>query len=215
MRKSPIFFSIGLAGLVAIGAFYWAGQDKTDVEYRLAKVERGNIVKSVSASGELNAVVTVEVGSEISGQISEISVDFNSEVKAGQVIAQIDPESFEARVSQAKAELSVAKAQVAIKQAGVAQAKANLGNAGSVLAVAGAGQEISTRPFQLGTGRVWRGTAFGGAKGRTDVPKIVDWYMDGKINIDDLITHTMPLEEINDGFHLMHEGESIRSVVTF
>jgi len=215
MRKSPIFFSIGLAGLVAIGAFYWAGQDKTDVEYRLAKVERGNIVKSVSASGELNAVVTVEVGSEISGQISEISVDFNSEVKAGQVIARIDPESFEARVSQAKAELSVAKAQVAIKQAGVAQAKANLGNAGSVLAVAGAGQEISTRPFQLVTGRVWRGTAFGGAKGRTDVPKIVDWYMDGKINIDDLITHTMPLEEINDGFHLMHEGGSIRSVVTF
>ncbi len=138
MRKSPIFFSIGLAGLVAIGAFYWAGQDKTDVEYRLAKVERGNIVKSVSASGELNAVVTVEVGSEISGQISEISVDFNSEVKAGQVIARIDPESFEARVNQAKAELSVAKAQGAIKQAGVAQAKANLGNAGSVLAVAGA-----------------------------------------------------------------------------
>ncbi|MBT3989685.1 MAG: S-(hydroxymethyl)glutathione dehydrogenase/class III alcohol dehydrogenase [Rhodospirillaceae bacterium] len=84
-----------------------------------------------------------------------------------------------------------------------------------IIGVAGAGQEISTRPFQLVTGRVWRGTAFGGAKGRTDVPKIVDWYMDGKINIDDLITHTMPLEEINEGFHLMHEGESIRSVVTF
>jgi S-(hydroxymethyl)glutathione dehydrogenase/alcohol dehydrogenase len=84
-----------------------------------------------------------------------------------------------------------------------------------IIGVAGAGQEISTRPFQLVTGRVWRGTAFGGAKGRTDVPKIVDWYMDGKINIDDLITHTMPLEEINEGFHLMHEGKSIRSVVTF
>ncbi|MBT3915226.1 MAG: S-(hydroxymethyl)glutathione dehydrogenase/class III alcohol dehydrogenase [Rhodospirillaceae bacterium] len=84
-----------------------------------------------------------------------------------------------------------------------------------IIGVAGAGQEISTRPFQLVTGRVWRGTAFGGAKGRTDVPKIVDWYMEGKINIDDLITHTMPLEEINEGFHLMHEGESIRSVVTF
>ena len=84
-----------------------------------------------------------------------------------------------------------------------------------IIGVAGAGQEISTRPFQLVTGRVWRGTAFGGAKGRTDVPKIVDWYMDGKINIDDLITHTMPLEKINDGFHLMHEGESIRSVVIF
>jgi S-(hydroxymethyl)glutathione dehydrogenase / alcohol dehydrogenase len=84
-----------------------------------------------------------------------------------------------------------------------------------IIGVAGAGQEISTRPFQLVTGRVWRGTAFGGAKGRTDVPKIVDWYMDKKINIDDLITHTMPLDKINDAFHLMHEGASIRSVVTF
>ena len=84
-----------------------------------------------------------------------------------------------------------------------------------IIGVAGAGQEISTRPFQLVTGRVWRGTAFGGAKGRTEVPKIVDWYMDGKINIDDLITHTMPLEDINKGFDLMHEGKSIRSVVLF
>lgn len=84
-----------------------------------------------------------------------------------------------------------------------------------IVGVAGAGQEISTRPFQLVTGRVWKGTAFGGARGRTDVPKIVDWYMDGKINIDDLITHTMPLERINDAFDLMHSGESIRSVVTF
>ena len=84
-----------------------------------------------------------------------------------------------------------------------------------IIGVAGAGQEISTRPFQLVTGRVWRGTAFGGARGRTDVPKIVDWYMDGKINIDDLITHTMPLNEINNAFDLMHAGESIRSVVLF
>ncbi len=84
-----------------------------------------------------------------------------------------------------------------------------------IIGVAGAGQEINTRPFQLVTGRVWRGTAFGGAKGRTEVPQIVDWYMDGKINIDDLITHTMPLEQINDAFDLMHEGKSIRSVVTF
>jgi S-(hydroxymethyl)glutathione dehydrogenase/alcohol dehydrogenase len=84
-----------------------------------------------------------------------------------------------------------------------------------IIGVAGAGQEISARPFQLVTGRVWKGTAFGGAKGRRDVPKIVDWYMDGKINIDDLITHTMPLAEINDAFDLMHHGESIRSVVTF
>ena len=84
-----------------------------------------------------------------------------------------------------------------------------------IIGVAGAGQEIATRPFQLVTGRVWRGTAFGGAKGRTEVPKIVDWYMDGKINIDDLITHTMPLGEINDAFDLMHEGKSIRSVVVY
>jgi len=84
-----------------------------------------------------------------------------------------------------------------------------------IIGVAGAGQEIATRPFQLVTGRVWRGTAFGGAKGRTDVPKIVDWYMDKKINIDDLITHTMPLEDINRAFDLMHAGESIRSVVLF
>ena len=84
-----------------------------------------------------------------------------------------------------------------------------------IIGVAGAGQEISTRPFQLVTGRVWRGSAFGGARGRTDVPKIVDWYMDGKINIDDLITHTMPLDEINTAFDLMHEGKSIRSVVIY
>jgi S-(hydroxymethyl)glutathione dehydrogenase/alcohol dehydrogenase len=84
-----------------------------------------------------------------------------------------------------------------------------------IIGVAGAGQEISTRPFQLVTGRVWKGTAFGGAKSRTQVPKIVDWYMDGKINIDDLITHTMPLDKINDAFDLMHAGKSIRSVVMF
>ena len=85
----------------------------------------------------------------------------------------------------------------------------------TIIGVAPSGTEIATRPFQLVTGRVWRGTAFGGAKGRTEVPKIVDWYMDGKINIDDLITHTMPLEDINNAFHLMHEGESIRSVVIY
>jgi S-(hydroxymethyl)glutathione dehydrogenase / alcohol dehydrogenase len=84
-----------------------------------------------------------------------------------------------------------------------------------IIGVAGSGQEISTRPFQLVTGRVWRGSAFGGARGRTDVPKIVDWYMDGKIEIDRLITHTLPLEKINDAFDLMHAGKSIRSVVTF
>ena len=84
-----------------------------------------------------------------------------------------------------------------------------------IIGVAGAGAEIKTRPFQLVTGRSWRGTAFGGARGRTDVPKIVDWYVDGKIEIDSMITHTMPLEDINKGFDLMHEGKSIRSVVIF
>jgi S-(hydroxymethyl)glutathione dehydrogenase/alcohol dehydrogenase len=84
-----------------------------------------------------------------------------------------------------------------------------------IIGVAPAGAEISTRPFQLVTGRVWKGTAFGGARGRTDVPRIVDWYMDGRINIDDLITHKLPLERINEGFDLMHEGKSIRSVVEF
>jgi S-(hydroxymethyl)glutathione dehydrogenase/alcohol dehydrogenase len=84
-----------------------------------------------------------------------------------------------------------------------------------IIGVAGAGQEIKTRPFQLVTGRVWKGTAFGGAKGRTDVPKIVDWYMDGKIDIDSLITHTLPLDRIHEAFDLMHEGKSIRSVVIF
>jgi S-(hydroxymethyl)glutathione dehydrogenase / alcohol dehydrogenase len=85
----------------------------------------------------------------------------------------------------------------------------------TIIGVAGAGQEIRTRPFQLVTGRVWKGTAFGGARGRTDVPRIVDWYMDKRINIDDLITHTMPLERINEAFDLMHAGTSIRSVVLY
>ena len=85
----------------------------------------------------------------------------------------------------------------------------------TIIGVAGSGEEISTRPFQLVTGRIWKGSAFGGARGRTDVPKIVDWYMEGKINIDDLITHVMPIEQINEAFDLMKQGESIRSVVTF
>ncbi len=84
----------------------------------------------------------------------------------------------------------------------------------TIIGVAGAGEEISTRPFQLVTGRVWKGSAFGGARGRTDVPKIVDWYMDGKINIDDLITNVLPLEKINDAFNLMHDGDGIRTVIS-
>jgi len=85
----------------------------------------------------------------------------------------------------------------------------------TIIGVAGSGQEIRTRPFQLVTGRVWKGTAFGGARGRSDVPRIVDWYMDGKINIDDLITHQLPLKDINQAFNLMHAGKSIRSVVVY
>jgi S-(hydroxymethyl)glutathione dehydrogenase/alcohol dehydrogenase len=84
-----------------------------------------------------------------------------------------------------------------------------------VIGVAPSGAEIQTRPFQLVTGRVWKGTAFGGARGRTDVPKIVDWYMEGKIQIDPMITHTLTLDEINKGFDLMHAGKSIRSVVVY
>lgn len=84
-----------------------------------------------------------------------------------------------------------------------------------IIGVAAAGQEISTRPFQLVTGRVWKGSAFGGARGRTDVPKIVDWYMDGKINIDDLITNVMPVDQVNEAFDIMHRGEGIRTVLTF
>ncbi|WP_416676614.1 S-(hydroxymethyl)glutathione dehydrogenase/class III alcohol dehydrogenase [Egbenema bharatensis] len=84
-----------------------------------------------------------------------------------------------------------------------------------IIGVAGGGEEISTRPFQLVTGRVWKGSAFGGARGRTDVPQIVDWYMDGKINIDDLITNVMPIEQVNEAFDLMHDGEAIRTVLTF
>ena len=84
-----------------------------------------------------------------------------------------------------------------------------------IIGVAGAGQEIATRPFQLVTGRTWKGTAFGGARGRTDVPRIVDWYMEGRINIDDLVTHILPFDQINEGFELMRKGESIRTVVTY
>ena len=90
-----------------------------------------------------------------------------------------------------------------------------LGDRASSSASPASGQEISTRPFQLVTGRVWKGTAFGGARGRTDVPKIVDWYMEGKIRIDELITHKLALPDINQGFDLMHKGESIRSVVVY
>ena len=104
---------------------------------------------------------------------------------------------------------------VKVMRAGAGSLPSRLGRQSIVIGVAPAGAEIATRPFQLVTGRVWKGTAFGGARGRTDVPKIVDWYMDGKIEIDPMITHTLPLADINKGFDLMHAGKSIRSVVVY
>ncbi len=125
MQKKIIFLVLGAIAILAASVFYYQSADTAKIIYRTAKVERGNIIKSVSASGELNSVVTVQVGSEISGQISELFVDYNTHVKAGQVIARIDPESFQARVKQAEAELSVAMALVATRKASVLQAKAN------------------------------------------------------------------------------------------
>ena len=136
MQRGIIFIGTGLAAIIILGIFFWNEKGSTHAEYRLEEVKRGNIKKSVSASGELNAVVTVEVGSEISGQVSEILVDFNSKVKADQIIARIDPEGFIARVKQAEAELAVAKALVATRKAGIFQAIANIANAKAVLATA-------------------------------------------------------------------------------
>ena len=138
MNRPLVFAGVGLIGVILLGIFFWLGEETSGVTYRLEKLKRGDIKKSVSASGELNAVVTVEVGSEISGQVSEIIVDFNSKVKADQIIARIDPESFIARVKQAEAELAVARALVATRKASIAQAIANIGNANSVLASADA-----------------------------------------------------------------------------
>ena len=134
MQKRLAFLGIGLVAVILLGIFLWDVKGTKRVDYRLQEVKRGDIKKSVSASGELNAVVTVEVGSEISGQVSKILVDFNSKVKSNQVVARIDPESFLARVKQAEAELAVAKALVAARKASIAQAIANIGNANSVLA---------------------------------------------------------------------------------
>ena len=124
----------GLAFLLSVAFIVFAGDSAPAGKFQTAKIERGSITKSVSASGQLNPVVTVQVGSGISGQISELLVDFNSEVKSGQVIARIDPERFEGEVVKSKAELSVAKATIATKRAAVDQARANLENARSVLA---------------------------------------------------------------------------------
>lgn len=137
-RKSVVVLSVGALAIVAVAAVGLTGESENREAFRTAKVERGNVLKSVSASGELGAVITVKVGSEISGQVSALMADFNSEVKAGQVIARIDPESFEARVSQAEAELAVGEATVSIKSAAVGQARANFANARAQLKVEGA-----------------------------------------------------------------------------
>lgn len=137
MFRRRILVLLGIAVLIAAGGAVFAldREPATGETFRTAKIERGNVLKSVSASGELGAVITVQVGSEISGQVSELLADFNSKVEAGQVIARIDPESFEARVSQSRAELAVAKATVGIRNAARAQAQANLRNARAQLAV--------------------------------------------------------------------------------
>jgi HlyD family secretion protein len=137
-RKFVLLLSLCVVGAALVSYAILSGGSQETQAYNVARIERGTILKSVSASGELNAVITVQVGSEISGQISELLADFNSEVHAGQVIARIAPESFEAKVQQAQAELAVAKATVATKSAAVVQARANLDNALSVLAAAGA-----------------------------------------------------------------------------
>ncbi|MDA0239869.1 MAG: HlyD family efflux transporter periplasmic adaptor subunit [Proteobacteria bacterium] len=140
-RKSVVLLGLGAVALAGAAFAGLSGTEPETQTYRLAKVERGSILKSVSASGELASVVTVQVGSEISGQVSALNVDFNSEVKAGQVIARIDPENFEARLRQAVAEHSVAKATVQTKIAAVSQAKANVNNARAALASAQADVE--------------------------------------------------------------------------
>ena len=164
-----------------------------------AKVEPGSNVVVFGLGGiGLNVIQ----GAKMVGANKIIGVDLNSNKKA---IAEkfgmthfVNPKEIEGDLVSYLVELTEGGADYSV-----------------IIGVAGAGEEISTRPFQLVTGRVWKGTAFGGAKSRTDVPKIVDWYMDGKINIDDLITHVMPIEKINEAFDLMQQGESIRTVVTF
>ena len=137
MSKRRLLVLLGAGVLIALGGAVFAldKEPVTGKAFRTAKIERGDVLKSVSASGELGAVITVQVGSEISGQISELQADFNSKVRADQVIARIDPESFEARVNQSKAELAVADATVGIRSAALIQARANLQNARAQLAV--------------------------------------------------------------------------------
>jgi HlyD family secretion protein len=123
MRKLAPLITLAVVVIVAAVAYIYAGSDSKQAAFRLARVERGPVVSTVSSTGTLNAVITVQVGSQVSGQIKELSADFNSEVRKGQVIARIDPENFEARVRQADAELAVARANVAIQQAAVERAR--------------------------------------------------------------------------------------------
>src|SRR5688572_1602690 len=187
-----------------------------------AKVEVGSNVVVIGLAG---ICLNVILGAKISGADRIIGIDTNPAREAlGRKFGMthfIDPKKVE----------NVVDAIVQLTDGGADYSFECIGNVTTmrqalecchkgwgqsiIIGVAGAGQEISTRPFQLVTGRVWRGTAFGGARGRTDVPRIVDWYMEGKLNIDDLITHHLPLERINEGFELMKRGESIRSVVEF
>lgn len=187
-----------------------------------AKVEAGS---NVAVFGLGGIGLNVVQGAKMAGANKIIGVDLNADKEA---LARdygmtdfINPKSVE----------NVVEAIVQLTDGGVDYSFECIGNVNVmrealecchkgwgesfIIGVAGAGKEISTRPFQLVTGRSWKGTAFGGARGRTDVPKIVDWYMDGKVRIDELITHTMPLDEINNAFDLMHKGESIRSVIVY
>jgi len=188
-----------------------------------AKVEPGaNVVVFGLGGIGLNVIQ----GARLAGADKIIGVDLNDSKKA--LAAKFGMTHF---VNPSKIDGDIVAALVDLTDGGADYSFECIGNVNTmrqalecchrgwgvsvIIGVAGSGQEISTRPFQLVTGRIWKGTAFGGAKSRTQVPKIVDWYMDGKINIDDLITHTMPLEDINNAFHLMHEGKSIRSVITY
>lgn len=188
-----------------------------------AKVEPGS---SVAVFGLGGIGLSVIQGAVIAGAERIIAVDINPDkyVMAEQLGATefVNPKDYDAPIQEVIVELTGGGVDYSFECIGnvdLMRSALECCHKGwgqsCIVGVAGAGQEISTRPFQLVTGRSWRGTAFGGARGRTDVPRIVDWYMDGRINIDDLITHTMPLEDINSAFDLMHSGESIRSVVLY
>lgn len=203
---------IGCGVTTGVGAVLWT-----------AKVEPGSTVVVFGLGGiGLNVIQ----GAKLVGASKIIGVDLNP---ARQAIAEqfgmtdfVNPQEIEGDLVQHLVELTDGGADFSFECIGnvnVMRQALECCHKGwgvcTIIGVAGAGEEIRTRPFQLVTGRVWKGSAFGGARGRTDVPKIVDWYMEGKIDIDSLITHTLPLEQINEAFDLMKAGQSIRTVVTF